>query len=299
MVEYVLLDGNLIPFDEARVPILDRGLLYGEGVFDTMRVYDGRAFRLAEHLHRLVAGAETLGLRCPVGPSELSAYVANLLRANQLRDAYLRITLTRGDGGFGMEAQPDITPRLFIVARPLPPTPDAIYTHGVSAIVSSIRRNETSPLSRIKSLNYLDNLLARAEARRSNADEAILLNTRGGVTEAASSNIFLVLREGMDNSPTLVTPDLASGVLPGITRAVVLQLAEQIDIASTERPVSSAELDSASETFLTNSMREIVPLVRVGDRVVGKGSPGDVTRQIAAAYRELVEEDSSVFPWAP
>lgn len=287
MSESVIIDGKLLSLDEARVSVLDRGLHYGEGIFDTMRAYNGVVFRARQHLDRLRSSAELLGLELAHSDEELARLVQSLLEANRLGDAYVRVTVTSGDGGFGMEPSRKATPRVIVVALPLHATPPEYYVKGVRAVISSARRNETSPLSRIKSLNFLDNLLARRVARAAGVEEALFLNVRGNVAEAASSNVFLVL------GGELVTPDPSSGLLPGITRAVVLELAARLGLSVEERAVSLAELRDADEAFLTNSVVELLPLVSVEGGPIGKGKPGPVTLQLHAAYRSLVQEEIS------
>lgn len=287
MSESVIIDGRLLSLDEARVPVLDRGLHYGEGVFDTMRAYKGAVFRARQHFDRLRSGADLLGLELAQSGDELARLVQSLLEANRLGDAYVRVTVTSGDGGFGMEPARKGPPRVIVVALPLHATPPEYYVKGVRAVISSVRRNETSPLSRIKSLNFLDNLLARRGARAAGVEEALFLNVRGNVAEAASSNVFLVL------GGRLLTPDVDSGLLPGITRAVVLEVGGRLGLPVEEREVSLAELMSADEAFLTNSVVELLPLVSVEGSPIGKGQPGPVTLQLHAAYSSLVEEETS------
>jgi branched-chain amino acid aminotransferase len=296
VAEYVFIDDRMLPLEGARIPVVDRGLLYGEGVFDTMRAYNGEVFRFRQHLERFLAGAQSLGLQCPLDFSALGSQVETLLKANQLADAYIRLTLTRGDGGFGMEALEGGMGRLFIVARALASIPKRIYEQGITAVVSRIRRNETSPLSGIKSLNFLDNLLARREAKAVGADESILLNTRSNVAEASSSNVFLVMREDAAASVAIITPDRASGVLPGITREAVLEVAAELQLAAAERPVAREELFHAREVFITNSIRGIVPIVKVDGHSIGDGAPGAATVRLMEAYRRLAQRNLSMAP---
>jgi len=280
---FINVNGQVLPADAPAFGALDRGLLYGDGLFETLRAYDGVPFLLEEHLARLNASAAELRISDGLDRSLLARNTAELLRLNALADAYIRITLTRGLHRGRLEVEPTDRPTVCIVARPLRPLPPSRYDPGTSAVVASIRQNADSPLPRHKTLNYLANLLAKTEARERGADEAILLNTRGEVAEAASSNLFLV-REGR-----LVTPPLSANILPGVTRAEVLRLAAEAGLIAEERLVLPDELHAAAEVFLTNSVAELVPVRAIGERPVGAGTPGPITRQLHAAYRRRVE----------
>jgi branched-subunit amino acid aminotransferase/4-amino-4-deoxychorismate lyase len=267
------------------VPALDRGLLYGYGLFETMRSYGGRVFRLEEHYRRLSEGAAVLDLPPTLTLDELRVAIDTLLESNGLADAYLRLTVTAGptpvDGG--------ASPSVLLVARPLSGYPPDLYQRGMAAVTGSTRRNEASPLSRVKSLNYLDNLLAREEARRREADEAILLNTRGLVAEGSASNVFLAQGE------RLLTPGIESGALPGITRATVIELAQEAGIACLEGEVEAAMLDDAREAFLTGSVMGVMPLTRLDGRPIG-GGPGPTTRAISRLYDQAVAQETAAPP---
>jgi branched-chain amino acid aminotransferase group I len=282
-MEWVFLNGRFVERGEAAAPALDRGLLYGYGLFETMRSYGGRVFRLEEHYRRLVEGAAVLDLPPAFTLDDLRVAVDALLESNGLADAYLRLTVTAGpapdDGG--------ASPSVLLVARPLSGYPPALYRRGMAAVTGSTRRNEASPLSRVKSLNYLDNLLAREEARRKGADEAILLNTRGLVAEGSASNVFLVGSEG------ILTPGIDSGALPGITRATVIELAREAGIACAEGDVEAATLAGAAEAFLTNSIMGVMPLTRLDGRPIGSGRPGPVTGAVRRLYARTVARETA------
>jgi len=282
-MEWVFLNGRFVERGEAAVPALDRGLLYGYGLFETMRSYGGRVFRLGEHYRRLCEGAAVLDLPPALTLDDLRVAIDALLRENGLADAYLRLTVTAGpapdDGG--------ASPSILLVARPLSGYPPDLYQRGMAAVTSTTRRNEASPLSRVKSLNYLDNLLAREEARRRGADEAILLNTRGLVAEGSASNVFLVSSEG------LLTPSIESGALPGITRATVIELAREAGIACLEDEIEAATFAGAAEAFLTNSIMEVMPLTRLDGRAVGGGGPGPTTMAISRLYDQAVARETA------
>ncbi|HEX4569257.1 MAG TPA: aminotransferase class IV [Dongiaceae bacterium] len=269
------LNGRLIDAGEARIDPADRGLLLADGLFETLRVHGGRPFCLDLHLTRLAAGAALLGLPPPVLP-EIAAAVRDTLAANGLADASIRITLTRGAGPRGLLPPAEPTPTLMVTAHPLPSS----LPTAMSACLASIRRNEHSPLSRIKSLAYLENILALGEAAAAGFDEAILLNTAGRIAAGSRSNLFLV-QDGV-----ITTPPPSEGLLPGIARHTVLTLAAKHGIPAREMPVTPAEMARASEAFLTNSLLEVVPLTRLQDRPLPEGP-------VAARLRQLYHDSTT------
>lgn len=271
----VWLNGEVIPGNRARISVFDRGFTLGDGLFETMRAYGGRVFRLRDHLDRLRRSAIRVGLPLPEAP-ELEAAVDDTLRANGLREAAVRITLSRGAAPPGLDPPEAAAPTLTVFARPAPTPPAAIR-----AVIAAGRLNEHAPTAGLKRLGYLDSIVALRAARAEGYDDAVFLDTAGHLAEATASNLFL-LRDGM-----LRTPPIACGVLPGITRAAVLELAAELDMPAREAPLDPATLDGAREAFLTSSLREVVPLIRVGDRALGDGEPGPATRRIQRAYREL------------
>lgn len=282
MEEIVYLNGSLMPLSQAKLSPFDYGFLYGHGLFETMRAYSGRIFRLEKHLDRLSQSANILGIDLESTPN-LEKAIYETLQANNLRDARIRLTLSGGQG----EPVPDVPifkkPTVFIVARSYTPYPSQVYEQGFKAIISHIRRNTQSPTSMIKSLSYLDNLLARREAKLAGADEVILLNEQGLVAEGSTSNIFLI------SGNILLTPSEDSGILPGITREAVLELTPSLDIEIVERKISPEEFSQADEAFFTNSLIEIMPLTQVNGQNIGSGRAGTWTRQLITAYKELVE----------
>lgn len=260
----ISLNGQLIPADEARIAPNDRGFTLGDGLFETIAVRKGVAKRLPAHLGRLRQGARVLGIPVPFTDARISELAAALITENDLSEAALRITLTRGPGGRGL-APPDApTPTLLMTTGPQP------SSDPVALIVAqSTRRNEHSPLVRIKSLNYLDNILARNEAIVQDADDAVLLNTVGRLADTTIANIFLLVGGG------LVTPPVEDGALPGVMRAEVIRLAR-----AEERAVQMSDLDAASEVFLSNALG-IRPVIRINGRDVGDGAPGLITQLLA------------------
>jgi branched-chain amino acid aminotransferase len=268
------LNGRLIDAAEARIDPADRGLLLADGLFETLRAHGGRPFCLDLHLARLTAGAALLGLPPPAVP-EVAAAVRDTLAANGLADASIRITLTRGTGPRGLLPPAEPTPTLMVTAHPLPSS----LPTAMTACLASIRRNEHSPLSRIKSLAYLENILALGEAAAAGFDEAILLNTAGRIAAGSRSNLFLV-QDGV-----ITTPPPSEGLLPGIARHTVLTLAAKHRIPAREMPVTPAEMARASEAFLTNSLLEVVPLTRLQDRPLPEGP-------VAARLRQLYHDST-------
>ena len=265
----VWLDGALVDEGAARVPVSDHGLLLGDGVFETLRVYQGEPFDLDEHLARLRGGAETMGLRAPAAP-DLARAAREVLSANELGDARMRITVTSGPGPPGL-ARGSGSPTVLVVAIPLTPWPPTS-----TAVVSRVRRDERSPLAGVKTTSLAESVSAFAQARAAGADEALLLNLAGDLCEATTANVFLV-RDG-----AAASPPLESGCLAGITRAHVLAL------GATERPLSGADIAQADEAFLTSSTREVQPLVAIDGQPVGSGRPGPVTSRFAQAYSAFV-----------
>lgn len=280
MSEIVYLNGSLIPLDEARISPADYGFLYGFGLFETMRAYDGKVFLLDKHLRRLALGIETLGL--PTLTLDMKQAVADTIQANKLKSARIRITVSAGEGAAVPDPKSCTSPTVLITARHYEPYTEQAYEKGFKAVISSIRRNSQSPLSRLKSANYLENLLAKQEAKTAGADEAVFLNERDLVAEASMSNVFIVA------GGILKTPHVDNGILPGITREVILKLAPKLDIEAVEQDIWPGELLEAEEAFLTNSLLEVMPLTKVARNLIGSGKPGPVTRKFRQAYRELV-----------
>jgi branched-chain amino acid aminotransferase group I len=283
--EIVYLNGSLIPLSQARISPLDCGLLYGYGLFETMRSYSGYIFLPERHIERLRGSAKFLGIDLSSIP-DLGKAVYDTLRANSLSDARIRLTISGGEG----ETIPDLLapqrPTVLITARGYTPYSGEVYEKGFRAILSHIQRNTRSPTSAIKSISYLDSLLARREAKLGGADEAILLNEQGFLAEGSTSNVFLV------SGDILYTPSEDSGILPGVTREVVLELASSLGVKTAVKRIALEELNQADEAFLTNSLIEIMPLTQVSERRVGSGGPGKMTRQLMKAYKALVHERS-------
>jgi branched-chain amino acid aminotransferase len=284
--EIVYLNGYLMPLGQASISVLDYGFLYGYGLFETMRAYGGKIFRLDSHLSRLARAAEILGL--PIEALELKDAVMDTIQANKLGDARIRITISMGEGGMVPDPSTCGKPTVLILTGHYQPYPEQVYQKGFRAVVSSIRRNSQSPLSRLKSANYLESILAKQEARAAGVDEALCLNEKGLLAEASMSNIFLVT-DGI-----LRTPGQESGVLPGIIRETIMELASQLGINTLEQDIRLDELFQAQEAFFTNSLIEVMPLIEVDGKFIGSGRPGSLTQRLMVAYKELVLAEEKV-----
>jgi len=281
MEQIVYLNGSLLPRSQARISPFDLGFLYGYGLFETMHAYSGYIFRLEKHLERLSQSAKVLGL--PLNASHLKKACHDTLKANKLKDARIRLTVSMGEG----EAAPDLPkhqkPTVLVTAARYVPLAGEAYRKGYKAVVSTIDQDSQSPLARLKSVNYLNHILARREARVAGADEAILLNERGFLCEGSTSNIFLV------SQGELVTPDIESGCLPGITRQAVIELAGGLGIKLVQREVHLEEVLRADEAFLTNSIMELMPLAEVNGQRIDRGK---VTERLMLAYKETVVRET-------
>jgi len=284
MAEIVHLNGHLVPRSEAKLSPFDHGFLYGYGLFETMRAYNGHIFRLDRHLTRLRCSAESLGLAGKLTAFDLKAACLETLKANKLKEARLRLTITAGEGDMIPDPGTCSSLTVLVAAKNLIPLPPKKYELGFKGTLSSIRRNSLSPLSRLKSTCYLDSILARMEAKAARADEAIMLNEQGYLAEGSISNIFLVCQR------MLVTPSLGSGALPGITREAVLEIAQTFNIKAEEREVELKELTQAEEAFITNSVLEIMPLTWFDGKPIGTGKPGQLTKNLMTAYKKLVNK---------
>jgi len=284
--EIVYLNGELVTSSEAKVSVFDHGFLYGYALFETMRAYNGKIFCLRRHIQRLVRSAEKIGLKVPDEETLMKA-CTDTLAANQLAEARLRLTVSRGEAGAFNAADSNALPTALVTAKAYTPIKREIYLRGYTAKVVSGRRFSQSVIAAVKSANYLENLLARQEAAASGADEALILNENGCIAEASASNMFFVAKD------RLVTPPPFSGILEGITRQLVLEIASKMGITAIEEDIKLSRLNSFNEVFLTNSVVEIMPLVSVIDEnggkiTIGSGKRGTLTQRLSDAYREMV-----------
>ncbi|MCS7116055.1 MAG: branched-chain-amino-acid transaminase [Nitrososphaerales archaeon] len=278
----IYINGTFYKEDEAKISVFDHGLLYGDGIFEGIRVYDGRIFMLDEHLDRLYESAKTINLQIPLSKEEFRKAIIETARKNGVRDAYIRPIVTRGYGGLGLDPRNCKAPTVIIIVQSAPP----MLTKGkaVRAIVSSIRKNPPFCLPpMVKSLNYLNNILAKIEAINAGVDEAIMLDWRGYISEGTATNIFIV------KDRVLNTPPLYASILAGITRRVVIELAKELKIDVIERDITLHELYNADEAFLTGTGPEIQPIIEVDKRKIGTGEPGPITLKLTDAFRNKVQ----------
>jgi branched-chain amino acid aminotransferase len=278
----VYVDGKFYAKEDAKISVYDHGLLYGDGVFEGMRSYGGVVFRLQEHLERLWNSAKAIWLEIPITPTRMADAVNETLRRNQLKDAYVRLVVTRGAGTLGLDPNRTQNPQVIIITDLITLYPDEYYENGLEIVTVSTIRNHPAALSpRIKSLNYLNNILAKIEGLQAGCVEALMLNHQGHVAECTGDNIFLV-RQGV-----VLTPPIDAGILEGITRQAVIDLCQQAGIPLREVTLTKHDVYIADECFLTGSAAEVVPVVKVDSRAIGDGRPGPITRQLTQAFHEL------------
>jgi branched-chain amino acid aminotransferase len=279
--EILYVNGEYLPADQLHISALDRGFTLGDGVFETMRAYGGGIVRLSDHLKRLNASAVAIRLSFPMDAVALRQALFTTLERNGLSDAILRLSVSRGvSPQRGLVPDPSALPVVVIRATSYVASPESKYLTGFRVIIGSIRRNETSPTAFIKSLNYLDSILSRAEAAEAGVDDALLLNTRGCVACASSSNVFGVTARG------LLTPNLASGVLAGVTRGLVLEQARSLGLCVEEGELTLRRLFASREVFLTNAVMGLMPVVEIDGHMVGNGVPGPIYTRLAATYQQ-------------
>lgn len=270
----VYVDGRLVDAGSAGVSVFDHGLLYGDGVFEGIRVYDGRPFALEEHLDRLTGSAKAISLTLPLERDGLRDVVSKMCRVNEITNGYVRLVVTRGKGDLGVDPAKCERATLICIADNIALFPKSFYETGISAITASQRRARPDMLDpKIKSLNYLPNILAKIEANRAGVQEAIMLNERGEVAECTGDNIFAVL------GGNVVTPPASAGILMGITRGVIIDLLRRNEVPVVERPVTLHDIYHADECFVTGTAAEVCALVRVDGRKIGTGKPGSITKQ--------------------
>ena len=284
MEPVVYLDGKFVPSSEAKVTVFDHGLLYGDGVFEGIRAYNKRVFKLERHVQRLFHSARAIDLKIPHTHEEVADIILETCRRNHVVDGYIRPIVTRGPGDLGLDPRKCTHgPSIIVIAQPgIALYPKERYEKGLKVVTSSYRRVPPQSLSpSIKSLNYLNNIMARIEANQYGADEALMLDIHGYISEATADNFFIV------QNHSLITP-YSSTNLPGITRETVMELGEQNGLRVIERPFSLFDVWASDEAFITGTAAEIGPVVEVDGRSIGDGTPGKVTRKLTAAFRELV-----------
>jgi len=264
--------------------VFDHGFLYGDGVFEGIRSYNGTVFKLKEHLRRLYDSAKAIRLDIPLEPEEMEEAILETIRKNELRDGYIRVVVTRGPGDLGLDPDKCPEPFVFIIADKIVLYPDEFYENGLSVITVPTRRNVPEALNpRIKSLNYLNNILAKIEAKNVNVIEAIMLNNDGYVVECTGDNIFIIKDEVISTPPTYI------GALEGVTRNTAMGLAQDMGLKVEEKIFNRYEVYIADECFLTGTAAEIVPVVKVDGRIIGDGRPGRVTQELTEKFRKLTQ----------
>ena len=280
----IYIDGKYYTEKDAKISVFDHGLLYGDGIFEGIRVYHDRVFKLKEHIDRLFYSAKSILLTIPMTHGELMKAVIETCRRNKVRDGYIRLVVTRGVGTLGLNPQRCKDPSVIIIAGKIQLYPVELYQRGMEIVTASTTRNLHSALNpAIKSLNYLNNILAKIEATNAGCEEAILLNAEGFVAECTGDNVFIV-KEGH-----LLTPPLSAGALYGITRRVVMEIAEESGLVVSEPNLTRYDLFNADECFLTGTGAELMPVVKIDGRVIGTGKPGRVTGRLVAQYRALTK----------
>ncbi len=285
MASKIWLDKGLVNEEDAKVSVFDHALLYGDGVFEGMRSYSKKVFRLKEHLDRLWESAQSLCIKIPMTKDEMADAVYETLKANDIVDGYIRLVVTRGNGTLGLDAHLCSNPQVIIIARGLSLYSEELYQSGMKLVTAStIRMPSFSMSTRVKSLNYLNNILAKMEAYRAGCEEVLLLNHRGNVAECSGDNIFIV-RRGV-----LLTPPLDACILEGITRNAVLEVAAQLGIEAKEQNFTRHDVYVADECFLTGSAAEVIPVTELDGRTIGSGKAGPITLKILEAYRALVRK---------
>lgn len=282
----ILLNGKFVDKEKAFISVFDHGLLYGDGVFEGIRSYGGLVFRLKEHVDRLYKSAAAIELNIPITKIAMIESVIKTLKANKLKDAYIRLVVTRGPGDLGLDPRKCGVPTIFIITDKIKLYPEKYYRQGLEIVTAVTKRNFPKALDpRIKSLNYLNNILAKIDAIKAGTEEAIMLTHDGYVAECTGDNIFIVKDKG------LATPPAEVGALEGITRDAVIGIARKIDISFTKRMLRMDDLYSADEVFLTGTAAEIVPVVKIDERKIGRGKPGPLTLKLMEEFRKLTKVD--------
>jgi branched-chain amino acid aminotransferase len=283
----IYINGQIVPQEDAKISVFDHGLLYGDGVFEGIRAYHGKIFTLDEHLDRLYDSATAISLKIPITKAEMADAIKQTMKANNLTDSYIRLVVTRGVGKLGLDPNKCATPQIIIIADTIELYSKALYEKGLDIVTVTTIRNHFSALDpKIKSLNYLNNILAKIESIQSGAGEALMLNKDGYVAECAGDNIFIF----KDN--ILRTPPSNAGILVGITRNVVMKLAAEMGVQVREELMTRYDLYIAEECFLTGTAAEIIPVVKIDGRTIGTGKPGKITLDLLKRYRDLTKNGS-------
>jgi len=281
----IYIDGKFYSEANAKVSVLDHGLLYGDGIFEGIRFYSGRVFRLEEHLNRLWDSARSICLEIPMTMREMTEAVLETIRQNHLRNGYIRLLVTRGIGNLGLNPTQCKSPSVIIIVATIVLYHQDVYRKGLSIVTCATRRSNPAALNpAVKSLNYLNNVMARIEANLAGADEALMLNDAGNVAECTADNVFVVKRG------QIFTPPITAGALRGITRSIVFEIAAELGIKVSETDITRHDVFVADECFLTGTAAEIIPVVKADGRLIGNGKPGPITTRTMARFREMTRE---------
>ncbi len=281
----VYIDGEFVPARDAKISVFDHGFLYGDGVFEGIRAYNGRVFKLKEHIDRLYDSAKAIALEIPISKEEFIEIILETLRVNRLRDAYIRPIVTRGIGDLGLDPRKCGKPTIIVIAQPWEKLYGDLYDRGIKAVTVTIRRNAIDSLPpNIKSMNYLNNILAKIEANAKGGDEAIFLDHNGYVSEGSGDNIFIV------KNGVIITPPTINN-LKGITREVVIDIIKKLGIPFKEENISLYDLYTADEVFVTGTAAEICPITWIDGRKIGDGKPGRITRILMEEFRKVTEKE--------
>ncbi|MFA9557520.1 branched-chain-amino-acid transaminase [Evansella sp. AB-rgal1] len=284
--QWIFLNDKFVKKEEAVVSVYDHGFLYGDGVFEGIRAYSGNIFRLAEHLKRLYESAHSIMLEIPYTKEELQHIIVETIKKNELKSAYLRVVVSRGPGSLGLDPTFCSSPRVIVIAEELALFPKELYERGLHVASVASRRNRPDVLSpQIKSLNYLNNILVKLEANQAGADEALMLNDQGYVTEGSADNIFIV------KNGVLYTPPVYLGALEGITRNAIMDIAKKLGYEVKEEPFTRHDVYVADEVFLTGTAAEVISVVKVDNRRINDGKPGDITNHLLEQFRKIVTTD--------
>jgi branched-chain amino acid aminotransferase len=279
----IWLDGKFVDKADARISVYDHGLLYGDGIFEGMRVYNGKLFEAETHFRRLYESARAIRLTIPFLPEHLRAATEETFKVNKFTDCYIRLAVTRGIGALGISPAKCETPSVFIIADTIELYPRELYEKGMSVIIASVIRNHPNALSpRIKSLNYLNNILAKIEAIDAGVPEAVMMNHEGNVAECTADNLFIV------KNGVVYTPTTYDGILEGVTRKVLIELCRKHDIPIVEKTLQRHDLYVADEFFLTGSGAEVIPVTKIDGRPVGNGTPGPISKRLIEAFHAYV-----------
>lgn len=281
----IWINGELVPKSQAKISVFDHGFLYGDGVFEGIRAYNGKVFMLDEHLDRLYESAKSIWLTIPLSKEDMKEAILETLRANKLRDAYIRVVVSRGEGDLGLDPRKCSKPNIVIITDRIELFPEELYERGIEMVTVSVRRNSPQALNpNIKSLNYLNNILAKIEAINAGKPEGLMLTLDGYVAEGTGENIFIVKRG------ELFTPPAYMGILKGITRQVVKNLAEEEGVPVHEVALTLHDIYTADECFITGTAAEIVPVVKVDERRIGNGVPGPITKNLIQKFRQYTQQ---------